>query len=886
VKAKEKTGNITKITSKEIQRQPVQNPLAALQGRVAGLEIIQQTGVSGGNFKIRIRGTNSIANGNNPLFIVDGVPYTTTAMTFNETSESILGNSLASASGGASPLNSINPADIESIEVLKDADATAIYGSRGSNGVILITTKKGQAGKTKVDFNFYAGFAKVAGKLDMLNTQQYLDMRNEAFNNDLETPTTANARDLLEWGTTPYTDWQEKLIGGTAQTMDGQISISGGEKYTQFSVGVGYHNETSVFPGDNNDQRISSHVSVVNTTPNQKLRTSVSLNYTSNNSKLLNQDLTAKALLLAPNAPALYDEGGELNWDGWDTSGPYENPLAYLRRRYDSKTNTLIASMDVGYSILSNLEIKSRFGYANLGMNAVSLIPISSLAPSLASTSFNTTQFSNSTFQNWSVEPQVNWKPKLGNGQFDVLVGTQFLDQTTEGLAQIATGFSSEALMKNITAAPNRTFGTNYYTQYRYHAVFGRINYSYNSKYIINITGRRDGSSRFGPGNQFANFGAVGAAWIFSNEIFIKDAVSFLSFGKLRASYGVAGNDQLPDYQYLDAYTSSSGQYQGAIGLTPVRLSNPEFAWETNKKIEAAVELGFLEDRISTSISFYRNRSSNQLVGYPLPPTTGFNSIQANFPATVQNAGFEVELNTINLQQKDFKWATSFNISIPRNKLVEFPNLETSPAYASTYVVGEPLNIVKLYHYTGVDPVTGVYQFEDVNEDGSFDSDDRQIIKYIGPKFYGGFMNSFTYKGFQLEVFFQFARQTGTGYISFTPGAMFNQPDYVLSRWQKETDNADTQRFGQSSTTSTAYGLFISSDRSVNDASYVRMKNLSLSYSLPAKLLSRLRASGARVFIQGQNLMTMTNFKGLDPETSNGFLPPLRVLTGGVSLTF
>lgn len=880
----ERTGNITKIEAKEIRKQPVQNPLAALQGRVAGLEVIQSTGVPGGNFTVRIRGTNSIANGNDPLFIVDGVPYTSRTMSFNETSRGILGNFL-----GASPLNNINPSDIESIEVLKDADATAIYGSRGSGGVILVTTKKGQVGKTKVDVNFYSGAGRVSTKFDQLDTRQYIDMRKEAFANDGTVPTISNARDLLEWDTTRYTDWQKELLGGTALTSDGQISISGGEKYTQFSVGVGYHRETTVFPGANSDQRVSSHTSITTSTPNGKFRSFVTLNYSVNSSDLLSQDLTSAALLLPPNAPALYDETGNLNWDGWSTSGSLENPVAYTKRMYEANTNALVGSLEVGYSIIPNLEIKSRFGYTNNGMKAVRMIPLSSLAPSVSSMSLNETHFSNSAFQNWMVEPQLNWTPKLGRGEFAVLIGSQFLDQTTEGLAQKATGFTSEALMQNITAGPNRTFGSNYYSQYRYHAIFGRVNFNYDSRYIINITGRRDGSSRFGPGRQFANFGALGVGWIFSNENFIKNAVPFLSYGKLRGSYGITGNDQLTDYQYLDSYTSSPYPYQGTLGLTPERLSNPDFAWETNKKLEVAVEVGFAEDRVVTSASLYRNRSSNQLVGYPLPPTAGFNSIQANFPALVQNTGVEIEINTVNLRFNGFRWATGLNVSVPRNKLVKFPNLASTPAYVNRYVVGEPLSIAKLYSHTGVDPLTGIYQFQDVNEDGNFDNADRQSIRFIGAELFGGLNNSFSYKGFQLDVLFQFTKQSSRNILNVksAPGQTYsNQPESVEQRWQNPGDIADTQRFGRTSVTTFPYALFTNSDKVVSDASFIRLKNLSISYTLPVQWISKAGASNARIFMHGQNLVTISKYEGLDPETGNSFLPPLRVLTGGFSLTF
>lgn len=881
------TGNISKVTAEEIARQPVQNPLAALQGRVPGLEIIQTTGTPGGNFNVRLRGTNSIANGNVPLFIIDGVPYTTTPMTFNETSASILGNSL-NPMGGSSPLNNINPADIESIEVLKDADATAIYGSRGSNGVILITTKKGKAGKTNVDINFYSGAARVTRTMEQLNTTQYVMMRKEAFANDNVVPTVANARDLMVWDTTRFTNWQHKLIGGTAHTNDVQVSVSGGEKFTQFSVGLGYHKETTVFPGDNSDQRISTRVSLTNTSANQKLKTTLTASYAAGFTDLLNQDLTSKALFLPPNAPALYDDTGDVNWNGWNPSGTYENPIAYLNRRYEANASNLIASMEIGYSILPNLEVKSRMGYTSIGMKTLSLIPISSLAPAAAAAALNTSTFSNSTFRNWMIEPQANWKPEVGKGKFDVLVGVQFLDQTSEGLVQTATGFSSEELMKNLAAAPNRTVGANNYAQYRYMAVFGRVNYMLANRYIINITGRRDGSSRFGPGKQFANFGAIGTAWIFSGEEFFKNTLAFLSFGKLRASYGITGNDQLTDYQYLDAYRSSSGAYQGVIGLTPARLNNPDFAWETNRKFEVGLELGFLDDKIQAVFSLYRNRSSNQLVGFPLPTTTGFNSIQSNFPATVQNNGLELEVTTENIKGESFSWTTSINFSRPKNELLEFPNIEASPVYANRYVVGEPLSISKSFQNTGVNPTTGIYQFTDVNQDGSLDIDDQQFNVFIGPRYFGGIRNSLTYKGFQLDILFQYAKQTGRNYMIFkgAPGTMQNQPVMVLNRWMNEGDASHIQRYGQNSEATTAYTRLISSNRSVDDASFIRLKNIALSYVLPSQWINKAKLSNARLFLQGQNLLTITRYEGLDPETQGTFLPPLRVLTAGFSLTF
>lgn len=881
---RERTGNISKVTAKEIQKQPVSNPLAALQGRVPGLEIIQQTGVPGGNFSVRIRGQNSIANGNDPLYIIDGVPYTSNSMAFNETSINIL-------TAGTSPLNAISPADIESIEVLKDADATAIYGSRGANGVIIITTKRGQAGKTKVDFNFYSGAGKVASKMDLLSTSQYVTMRKEAYKNAGYWPLDPSLHqfvpDVFVWDTTRYTDWQKKLIGGTAQTSDAQLSVSGGDKYTQFSFGAGYHQEGTVFPGDNTDRRLSTHISLNNLSSNEKLKTSLALKYSINDTDLIKRDLTSLALTLPPHAPPLHNENGDLNWGTSSYTQSFLNPLSYLKTGYEATTKNLLVNAVVGYAILPNLELKTNMGYSDVNMNAITITPKSSIPPT--ATQPNESVFSGSSFRNWTVEPQLNWKPRFGAGRFDILIGTTFLDQTQEGLAQYAYGFTNEALMKNIGASSSRTLATNYYNQYRYHAGFGRVNYVYKEKYIINITGRRDGSSRFGPGKQFANFGAVGAAWIFSEEGFIKNNIAFLSFGKLRGSYGITGNDQLGNYQYLDTYTSS-GPYQGTVALTPVRLANPDFAWETNKKFESGLELGFIKDRIVSQVSYYRNRSSNQLVGFALPPTTGFNTIQGNLPAVVQNKGVEIVLSTRNIEKTNFSWTTSFNLSVPHNKLVAFPNLEASPSYANTLVVGEPISIVKRYNYLGVDPQTGLYLFEDVNEDGSIDLLDQQTVKFIGQDFYGGLMNSFQYGGFQLDILFQFVQQEKRNYLSAfnanPGGGVTNQPTWVMDRWRNPGDNSDIQLFTILSTGSTAYNRLAFSTRSVSDASFVRLKNLSLSYSLPQGWLGKLHINNARIFIQGQNLFTLTKYKGLDPETGSNSLPPLKVLSGGFNVTF
>src|SRR4030095_13302326 len=330
------TGSVAKVTSAEISKQPVSNVLAALEGRVAGLIINQTTGVTGGKFKVEIRGRNSIAQGSEPLFIVDGVPFASNNNNINQ-----LNSALASFAGyGLSPLNGLNPSDIESIEILKDADATAIYGSRGANGVVLITTKKGKIGKTTINVNLYTGSSKVTRTMDMMNTQEYVGMRKEAFINDQVTPDIFNAPDLLVWDTTRYTDLKNILIGGKAYTSDAQLSLSGGNATTQFLIGAGYHYESAIFSKDLNDQRGSVHLNLHHGSTNQKFHLNLIANYSFDKNQITGTDLTGY-IILPPNIPSLFDGGGKLKWE--DGGVNFTNPLGDLWQKYIAKTDNLLS---------------------------------------------------------------------------------------------------------------------------------------------------------------------------------------------------------------------------------------------------------------------------------------------------------------------------------------------------------------------------------------------------------------------------------------------------------------------------------------------------------------------------------------------------------------
>ena len=878
VSDKEKTGSIARVTAKEIENQPISNPLAALQGRLSGVAITQTTGLASGGYEVRIRGQNSIAAGNDPLYIIDGIPYDSQTMGFSNVGAATI------PGGRINPLSLINSNDIASIEILKDADATAIYGSRGANGVVLITTKKGRDGRTKFSLNTYTGMAGVTNTIAYMKTDQYLAMRKEAFANDGITEYPVDAYDINgTWDTNRYTDWQKELLGGTAYLTDAQLSASGGNGNTRFLLSGGYHKETTVYPKDFQYDRISVHSSLDHTSTNDRFQLYLSANYAVENNDLPGIDLAQLTRFLPPNAPSLYDNDGKLNFE----NGTFANPLSELEGIYRTERNNLIANARLSYKILPDLTLLSNVGYTTTKLNESRTSPHTKYDPALGITSSYSSIYTNdATKDSWLVEPQINWTKSIGKSKLDLLLGASYQKQNDNVLSHFARGFPSNSLIYNLGAANTLNIQRDALTEYKYQAFFGRINFNLSNKYILNLTARRDGSSRFGSGRRYANFGAIGGAWLFAKKMLPSKTFPLVSSGKLRASYGLTGNDQIGNYQYLETYSTNGALYDGISGLQPTRIFNPDFGWETNKKFTAALELGFIKDRLNLVVEYYNNRSSNQLVGIPLPATTGFPSIQSNLDALVQNDGLEISLNTVNLKNGDWHWTTDFNLSIPRNKLIAFPNLEKS-TYANQYVIGKPLGIKKLYHLKGVDPLTGIYQFEDYNGDGEISApEDRQYIIDTSPKFFGGINNRIAFKNMELNFLFQFTKRKGYNYIlgSAAPGQMANQPEFLTSQWQNSGDDASTQLFtaGYNSEALIAHSRYMFSNASISDASFVRLRNASLTYALPQRFSQTVNC---KIYVQGENLLLFTKFKSGDPEQLTGFLPPLRKLSLGLQLT-
>lgn len=873
------TGSATTIKSEDIEKQPVTNVLAAVQGRMPGVLVTSANGIPGSGITMEIRGNNSISALSNPLYIVDGIPIPAVSL-----------SNVNTASGSVSPLNSINPMDVESITVLKDAEATAIYGSRGANGVVLITTKKGKAGKTKLDINAYTGSSAATRVPAFMNTTQYLTIRRKAFVADNITPTLSNAQDLLLWSPNTYTNFPKLIMGNTSPLTNVQTSLSGGNELTRFLFGVGYHHEGSILYGNNHDNRVDGHLNIDHNSADKRLNINTSVTYSNDNIKTLSAD-PFLAIFAPPNFPH-YDTTGNLYWIKGNVTPPLTNPWSYLQKVGKTLTDNFIANTSVRFAVLDGLYAKVNVGFTKMSMAQQMTAPSTSYNPTSFSSTKSSATFGNSSTQSYIVEPQLDYTRKIGAGVLNALVGGTAQSSASKTNSITGINFTSDDLIESISAAATITNKTLTSTQYKYISGFGRLNFRWMDKYIFNATFRRDGSTRFGPGRQFGNFWSVSGGWIFSEENLIKYSIPALSFGKLRGSYGVSGNDQINDYRYLETYTSNYAAYNGNLGLYSNNIANPDYGWETNKKLELAMELGFLKNRILLTSAFYRSRSDNQLVQTALPSQTGFTYYQANLPALVQNTSWEFELSTTNINHKDFRWQSNFNITFPKNVLVRFPGLASS-AYAYYYVVGQSLSLYRGYHFTGISPTNGVPQYEDVDKDGSISSGSDYVnIGSLDPKYYGGLGNTFSYKGFSLDIFLQFTKQKGYNMIKayyYPLGYKVNLPAYLANDYWEPT-HTNASRAGLTTTTSSAIGsAYIydlpPSDASYSDASYVRLKNLSFSYSLPQKIAKKAGMERMRIYILGQNLFTMTSYKGLDPEVKNA-TPVLRTLTGGIQLNF
>lgn len=861
---KDLIGSIAKINPGEVRSIPAGSFDAQLQGKVSGVQISSNTGVPGETVNVRVRGATSINADNDPLYVVDGV--------------FINSNSLQTISTGGkatSPIADINPADIESIEVLKDAEATALYGSRGANGVVIVTTRRGSfEQKPTVNFNASYGWAKAAKLWELTTGPEHAQLVNEwwintgiddpklnrTYANRPFRPVSEGGRGLPEEQQT-YDRLSEVFRTATLQNYD--VSLTGGTVNTKYYVGVGYNKQESILrPIDftrssfkvNLDQKVSDKV---------QIGVSNALTRSYRNQGRAGdgpQGGLLQAALHTPTYLSPYNENGELvGRAGFDN-------VTLLLNNYDVNSISLryIGNIYAEAQLLPGLTFRTSFGadYNNYDeseyWNTYTLLGAQG---GLATSSV-------SQFTTLLNEQTLSYKKEIGKHAFGALIGNTLQSDVLSRTYAEGRGFASNDL-KTISAAASTT-STQSWTKSTLASFFAKVNYGFNDRYLLDVSIRTDGSSRFGAKNRWGYFPSVGAAWRVKQESFLKD-IAAISELKLRASYGLIGNQNGIGNFAAQGLWSGSASYQSNPGIAPQQLANPDLKWETTRQFNAGVDVGLWGDRLSFEFNVYNKYTTNGLLLVTLPAKTGFASYWKN-GAEISNKGFEFAITSQNITRSDFSWTTTFNISRNVNNIEK---LATPLKYGSRDLIlqqqGHPLYSFWVYKEKGVDPQTGNVIYDEVVKDNKITTEDRQIYGSIWPDFFGGITNNLKYKGFDFSVFFafQYGNEVYNHNRFFGEGGGARDAARVIfkhnmDRWQKPGDVTDVPRPDGVNVNNYRDG----GSRWLEDGSFLRLRSLTLGYTLPAALVQRLNLGSVRVYAAGTNLLLFTHYTGLDPESA------------------
>ncbi|AKP52123.1 SusC/RagA family TonB-linked outer membrane protein [Cyclobacterium amurskyense] len=866
------TGNIAKIEGHEIENIPVPNFQETLQGRLTGVHVTSSTGKLGEGVKVRIRGTTSISAGNDPFYIIDGIPVTTSGS---------LGNS--------NPLAMINISDIESINVLKDAAAASIYGARGSNGVVVITTKKGEIGKTKFKIGLQRGYSSPTRKKDFLNASQFVELMREAgYNNDLaankdpinntldypdsDLQFVENRLDQYA-GHTNWrdgginTNWQDQAFRGDAGVTKVNFSASGGDNKTSFYLSTAYDKQDGILIR-NNFERISGRLNFDHQVSNRfKIGANFSLSRTTTNTLPSDNQFNnpMQLVALAPISP-LRNLDGEL----------YDRPTTtYYNNLIDSEnsnwTTTGLRNINGIFGelkLIENLTFRSEFGLDNLTQNDDSYFG-SKTATGQSSNGYGSSRWLK--IATYNTNNFFTYKPNLqGPHKLEATLGMSF--QKTENRFTSVEGkeFPLDGLT-TLKSAAEITDGTSSLSNSSFLSYFTRLNYKLDDKYLLAVSARYDGSSRFGESNKYGFFPAGSLGWLISEENFLKDN-AYLSYFKLRTSYGLTGNALIGDFDHMGLYEPLP--YGLNAGLSPTQIANPNLTWETTRQFDIGLEFGLFEDRFSGEIDFYNKMTRDLLLLVPVPATTGFVTQRQNL-GKMQNYGIEVLLNTINYSNSHFIWKSSFNFSrnINRVRALSKDQTEIPPPYSSYLngiYVGQPMAVFFGPKYAGVDPENGdaLYYKDEAQTEmtNDYNTAARLFLGSPNPDFIAGITNDLSYKNLDLEFLFQGVYgnkiyEAAGGYYANNGNWFDNNTAEQMERWQKPGDQTDIPqaRLGICNGCS-------ASSRYISDGSYLRLKTLSLAYNFPEKWNDKLKIQNAKIYIIAQNLLTFTKYNGWDPE--------------------
>lgn len=849
------TSSVSTVSEKQIKDIPAAGLDQKLQGQASGVLVSSNTSVPGSGIFIRVRGSTSINASNDPLYVVDGVFIN------NRTLQSI-------STGGqqTSPIADINPGDIESMEILKDANATAIYGSRGANGVVLITTKRGKLNrKAKVDAGYYRGVSKAIKFWPTLTGEQEGILQNETWINDGGAFNLRPFRPKSEGGLGLPEEQQTVdrvgLIFQSAPTDNFDLTVSGGDAKTTYYLGGNYFNQEAIVKPDR-FRRASFRINLDHQL-NEKLKIGVGTNLVSTfrnmtpNNNVPNG--TVNGALYTPVYFPLYNEDGS-----YARPSLFENPVAAIKETIFKDVGTRVTANAYGeYKISSALKFRTSW---SIDFNESKADNFFNSKLQLGQAPVNGTGTSALNRNVTLINEQLLSYDKVWDNihQFNATIGNTLQKETFENTSITGVGYPTDQFSQ-VTSSASQT-GTSSQSQAGLVSFFGRLSYGYKRKYMIDASVRADASSRFGKDNRWGYFPAVGVAWRASEENFVKELHVFSEL-KFNVSYGATGNQNgIPDFAALGLWNGGNN-YLNTSGILPFQLANPNLKWETTTQLNLGVNMGFLADRLNLELNYYDKYTTNLLLQQPISQKLGFASIFSN-SGEISNKGFEFSVNAQIISNKDFGWNARFNISTNKNKIEKLntPILDNR----TIMIQGSPLYSFFAHKQLGVNPANGDVLFEDVNHDGNLSDADLQIVGNAWPDFFGGFGNEFSYKNFDLNVFFNYSLGNSiwnnTRYRMGHGGSrngVFAQLQEQMDRWQKPNDITEVPRM-----TTKGNNASIIPDRFLEDGSYVRLKTLSIGYKLPKLVLTKYHISNVRIYLMATNLLTFTKYKGVDPEVN------------------
>lgn len=836
-KKKDISTAVVTVGEKELKDRPIVSAAQAIQGKAAGVQVTQTSGKPGAALAIRVRGTTSVMGGNEPLFVVDGVP--------------------------TSDISNINASDIESMTILKDASAAAIYGSNAANGIVLITTRSGNANSQSVKFNSFFGISQIRKTIDVLNTKDYRSLMNDigiAYDNS--------------W--TNYTDWNKEVFG-TGYTQSYQFSTSGGNEKSTYFSSLGYLSENGIIQPSKFD-RISL-VFNLNNNLLPWLKFGTNLNIAHNNFKDTPDNLSSGrggVIMAALNTPPflnIYKNDGSGWFDPNPIQNSWENPVAYMiGADRKAATDRLIGSLSLEAALTKDIHFKSRLASdINFYHSTYYQDPFRT---SYGRTNHGVGSDLKDESVNWTLENTVDYVKTANKHQLTALVGQSLQNSSWTRSNLWGTNFPEDVKVKTLNAA-NTITGDSYVSGSSLASFFGRAMYNYDSKYYLTASVREDGSSKLT--HKWGTMPSFSAAWRISAESFMSK-LNFIDDLKLRAGWGKTGNDKgLSDYiQYglinYTRYTLSPGEALSGPSSYKSSYSNPDLRWETTTQTNFGFDLTMLKNRLTVVFDVYRKYTKGLIMDVQLPSYLDVTHIQTNV-GEISNKGLEFTVTSINYDTKNFKWNTDFNMSFNKQQVEKldytpvyfFGHIYSNNSDVSIIKAGLPVGSFYGYKADGVDPETGKMIYEDISGNGSIGPEDRTVIGNSQPDFFFGFTNHLTYRKFDLDVFFQ--GTYGNDIYNATRidlEGMFdskNQSVAVLDRWTPDNKITEIPKAGS------IYNVYNSS-RFIEDGSYLRLKSVTLSYKVLQNNI-RTRIKNLSVYLTGQNLLTLTNYSGYDPEVSS-----------------